>query len=340
MAKDLEYFQNVNSRLSSAEQSGNDGAMLEVLKALEDNLHFTTPDLLQKSGLGKMVNRLTRAIGSPRACAKSRDLKERMMSTLNIKACPRDEAPYPAKLKRPWEVSTDGQGVHIQVKRARQAPAAEQASEISEDSSTRASDSEYFDEPFHDVLEESNTISVDIAARSTVDKDGDVPLNEVGWRLNNGDDQIWQLVRTYSKDRIKVPEKMLPNSEQDFVDTGVRVHDARGHTYDLSNTLLTAYKGCGACGESIGGVCFIQDGSTCHSASGCTDFSRQYIDTRLGIQLYIEWPARALPKGWGKPRPVQKSAPFCATCGEKKAVYTRKSADNDIKWCAFCPGCR
>lgn len=242
----------------------------------------------------------------------------------------------------------------MQVKRAARAPAAEQAPTVSEvsniasclpqpsgtsqDSSTSKSDSEYRGPLIH-FLEESNTVSVNITARNT-DEYGDAPLSVTQKRRNNGHDQIWQIARAYSKDRIKLPERRLPENEQDFVNTGVTVSDSRGYKYDLSNTLLTAYQGCGCgvCGESIGGVCFIQDDRTCHA--GCIDRSEQYFDTRLGLQLYVEWPVQALPKGWGQTKPVHKSAPFCQVCGEKKVVFTCKNADNDNKWCAFCPECR
>lgn len=193
-------------------------------------------------------------------------------------------------------------------------------------------------EPLVSVLcletSETSTVRLKILPR-TLNRDGNMPL-EMNW-ARSGDAPIWKVALEWSQSYLKLPGNRLPCNLDKFLEAGISVLDAAGNSYDPSKTLIETCVGriCATCNDTIHGAVFkVKDGSAHHF--GCVGNYRTH--SQLDMEMRIEWPARSLPKNWGK-KSKRIYSRQCEACGENKTFKMITCRDAELKTIVFCVNC-
>lgn len=152
-------------------------------------------------------------------------------------------------------------------------------------------------------------ILVTIISPSTVGQKGQ-RLPEVQKRLD-GQDFLWKIVRVWAREALKLPESKLPGG----VAGGAKDLDAKGvKVFGPGAKLL----------ELTMRLCQVEG-----AKERCS----------RGVDLRVEWPPRALPKGWGvrpQPRAIQSE---CKKCGGSMSFRKIELEDGGFKTVVFCAEC-
>lgn len=347
MADSLKFLVDAQNRLTIAIGARDTTRIVLELDRLHANSHFATALSLKQSGIAHEVHKLVRHSAH---CVRDRSssLVAKWRKALNIQ--PRPQMDSPQKRRRPLSAAIEDMDVQP-AKRSRQAGSLGEPSSLQEiptpprlnvqrPTPCPSTPESMEEEPLLDAIMSAggfqmSTVRVKIAPRNTLDKHGRAPL-EMNW-CRKGNDPIWKVIREWSESHLKLPSKRLPHDPKKFIEKGVVVFDAQGLKYDLTKTLTEAYAGraCTKCQKVINGVIHIQEGCAYHY--GCLDHCQPCVvlDAQLSLQMNVEWPARALPKDWGK-TPTRNFSRQCEVCGQDKVYISRRGDDGEIKTRVFC----
>lgn len=159
----------------------------------------------------------------------------------------------------------------------------------------------------------TSTIPLSISAANVLARGGG-PVPEIR-RVVAGHKQLWQLLRSWAVETLKVPESKLPGGRKG----GMTDLEAAGVAVAAANTSETASL---PLGESLAAL------------------AKRMVVRNGCYLLSVKWPLEALPKGWGRPAPVEHKvfSNKCKECGET-LVFRKVGRDDGMRTLIVCTEC-